>query len=180
MNELLVRDTASGMYVANSSLLSEEDVLAAAEEILKLRMMRGDDLRTLDQVKRFLQVRLGARLSEVFAVVFMDSSLRVLAYEELFFGTISMATVHYREVVRRCIHHNAAVIVVAHNHPSGNVLPSMQDIEMTAFMNNILKYVDVQLHDHIVVGDGCTSFTESGLMPAQLLASKKRRRSRAR
>lgn len=160
----LVRDGASGMYVANTAMLSEEDVLAAAEEILLRRLERGQQFNTIDAFIEYLKVRLSTRSSEVFAVLFLDSSLRMLAYEELFFGSITMAVVHPREVVRRCLHHNAAAVVIAHNHPSGDSTPSDADKKLTASLQATLLTMEVRIVDHIVVGKTCTSFLASGLL----------------
>ena len=172
----LVRDGASGMYVANTAMLSEEDVLAAAEEILFRRLERGDQLNTIERFVSFLWIRLNPRLSEVFAILFLDASLRMLAYEEMFFGTVSMTAVHPREIVRRCLHHNASHVVIAHNHPSGDSTPSTADKELTATLQSVLRLIDVKVVDHVVVGKVVTSFLASGLLEEPKVPRKRRAR----
>ena len=90
----------------------------------------------------------------MFAALFMDTRNRTLAYEELFTGTIDTATVYPREVVRRALLHNAAAVIVSHNHPSGRAEPSASDREITYQLFEALGLVGVRLVDHVVVGDG--------------------------
>jgi len=102
---------------------------------------------------------------EVFAVLFLDNRHRVLAFEELFRGTIDGASVHPREVVRRALHYNAAALILAHNHPSGVSEPSSADRRITERLQAALALIDVRVLDHIVVGHGeFTSFAERGLL----------------
>jgi DNA repair protein RadC len=103
---------------------------------------------------RYLKSRLCGYPYEVFACLFMDSRHRMLAFEELFRGSISGASVHPREVVRRCIAHNAASVIFAHNHPSGVAEPSADDRTVTLRLRDALGLIDVRVLDHIVVGEG--------------------------
>ncbi len=103
---------------------------------------------------RYFSQRLRGFAHEVFAVLFLDSRHRALAFEELFRGTIDGAEVHPREVVRRALAHNAAAVIVGHNHPSGSREPSAADRAVTAQLKQALSLVDVRLLDHFVVGDG--------------------------
>jgi DNA repair protein RadC len=99
----------------------------------------------------------------VFACLFLDQRHRVIAFEELFRGSIDGASVHPREVVRRCLAHNAAAVIVAHNHPSGVAEPSQSDHRITERLRDALGLVDIRLLDHIIVGDAdCVSFSERG------------------
>jgi len=99
----------------------------------------------------------------VFACLFLDNRYRVLAFEELFRGSIGGASVHPREVVRRCIAHNAAAVILAHNHPSGTPEPSQADRTITLRLRDALGLVDVRVLDHIIVGDGAPiSLAERG------------------
>jgi DNA repair protein RadC len=97
---------------------------------------------------------LRGRPQEVFAALFLDARHRALAFEELFQGTIDGAEVHPREVVRRALAHNAAAVIVGHNHPSGNPEPSAADRAVTARLKHALALVDLRLLDHFVIGDG--------------------------
>src|SRR5690606_13373899 len=88
------------------------------------------------------------------AALFLDTRHRALAFEELFRGTVDGAEVHPREVVRRALAHNAAALIVGHNHPSGSAEPSAADRAVTARLKQSLALVDVRLLDHFVIGDG--------------------------
>ena len=101
---------------------------------------------------------------EVFACLFLDNRHRVIQFEELFRGTIDSASVHPREVVRRCLFHNAAAVIFAHNHPSGIAEPSQSDERITQKLKDALQLIDVRVLDHFVVGDTVVSFAERGLL----------------
>lgn len=103
---------------------------------------------------RFLKARLTAYPYEVFACLFLDNRHRVIAFEELFRGTIDGASVHPREVVRHCLAHNAAAVIFAHNHPSGVSEPSAADRAITLRLRDALALVDVRVLDHFVIGSG--------------------------
>ena len=95
----------------------------------------------------------------------MDSQHRVIVFETLFYGTIDGASVYPREVVRRCLHHRAAAVILAHNHPSGVAEPSQADMRLTSTLVAALKLVDIRVLDHFVIGDGeLVSFAERGLI----------------
>ena len=128
------------------------------------RAKRGEVLEDPDAVRFFLSAKLRDRKAEVFAVVFLDSRHRVIAYEELFFGTVGSASVHPREIVRAAIKHNAAAVILAHNHPSGIAEPSQSDERITQRITEVLALIDVRVLDHFVVGDSIVSFAERGLL----------------
>jgi DNA repair protein RadC len=116
-------------------------------------------------VKHYLQLHLAARAHEVFAVVFLDAQNKLLAMEELFRGTLTQTSVYPREVVIRALHHQAAAVVLAHNHPSGAVQPSRADEALTQTLKAALALVDVRVLDHIIVAPGqALSMAEQGLM----------------
>jgi DNA repair protein RadC len=118
-----------------------------------------------DCTRRFLLAQLRDRPYEVFCCLFLDNRHRLLAFEEIFRGTIDGANVHPREVVRQTLLHNAASVIIAHNHPSGVVDPSQADEGVTKRLRQALALVDVRLLDHVIVGDGqCFSFSEAGLL----------------
>lgn len=132
--------------------------LAAALELcsrfLAAGLERGETMTDPSAAARYFAQRLRGRPHEVFAALFLDTRHRSLAFEELFTGTIDGAEVHPREVVRRALAHNAAAVIVGHNHPSGSSEPSAADRVVTARLKQALALVDVRLLDHFVVGDG--------------------------
>jgi DNA repair protein RadC len=116
-------------------------------------------------VKDYLALQIGGREREVFAVLFLDAQHRLVAFEELFQGTLSQTSVHPREVVKRALALNAAAVVLGHNHPSGLAEPSRADEFLTQTLRQALALVDVRVLDHIVVGRGqVVSMAERGLM----------------
>jgi DNA repair protein RadC len=128
-------------------------------------LQRGEELRSPDDTRSYLKARLRDYPHEVFASLYLDNRHRVIAFEELFRGTIDGASVHPREVVKRALHHNAAAVILAHNHPSGIAEPSRADQALTQRLKDALGLVDIRVLDHIVVGDGAvTSFAERGLL----------------
>ena len=132
--------------------------LSAALELcnrwLAADLERGEALTDPASAGRYFAQRLRGQPVEVFAVLFLDTRHRALAFEELFRGTIDGAEVHPREVVRRALAHNAAAAIVGHNHPSGNPEPRAADRAVTAQLKQSLALVDVRLLDHFVIGDG--------------------------
>jgi DNA repair protein RadC len=108
---------------------------------------------------------MGGRAHEVFAVLFLDSQNRLIALEELFRGTLNQTSVYPREVVLRALHHHAAAVVLAHNHPSGEARPSRADETLTQTLKAALALVDVRVLDHFVVTrtQAC-SMAEMGLV----------------
>ena len=115
------------------------------------------------QVKNYLLARLGHQPNEVFAALFLDNQHRVLGFEELFFGTINASSVHPRVVVQRALAHNAAAIIISHNHPSGVCEPSIADLDITQTLKRSLELIDVRLLDHLLVaGHQVISFAERG------------------
>jgi DNA repair protein RadC len=117
------------------------------------------------QAKDYLQLQLAGRPHEVFAVMFLDNQHRLLALEEMFRGTLTQASVYPREVVVRALHHHAAAVVLAHNHPSGSAEPSHADEVLTRQLKAALALVDVRVLDHVVVCRGqSVSLAERGLL----------------
>jgi DNA repair protein RadC len=100
----------------------------------------------------YLSARLRHLPYEVFACLYLDNRHRVLAFEELFRGTLDGASVHPREVVRACLRHNAAAVIFAHNHPSGVAEPSQADQAITRELGQALRLVGVRVLDHLVIG----------------------------
>ncbi len=137
-------------------------VLEMARRHLAEGLARGEVMRDPRVTRDFLHARLRDRAHEVFACLFLDTRHRVIAFEELFRGTIDGASVHPREVVRRALDHNAAALILAHNHPSGIAEPSEADRHITQRLKDALALVDVRVLDHVVVGDETVSLAERG------------------
>ncbi len=132
---------------------------------LQEEMRSGDALNSPGAVRDYLRLLLGARTQEVFMVIFLDAQHRVLASEEMFQGTLTQTSVYPREVVKRALHHNAAAVILAHNHPSGIAEPSQSDHLLTDALKQALALVDVRVLDHfIVAGTTCLSFAERGMV----------------
>lgn len=132
--------------------------LVAALELsrrhLNSEMERGCLLTDGQAAGRYFASRLRPRKREIFAALFLDKRHRALAFEELFSGSIDRTEVHPREVLRRALAHNAASVIVGHNHPSGNPEPSAADRRMTERLHHALDMVDIRLLDHFIIGDG--------------------------
>ena len=140
-------------------------VLEMAKRHQRETLARQDALTSPAQTQAYLQARLSDYPHEVFACLFLDNRHRVIEYEELFRGTIDGASVHPREVVRRALHHNAAALILAHNHPSGVAEPSEADRRITHRLGDALALVDVRVLDHVVVAAGTfVSMAEQGLL----------------
>jgi DNA repair protein RadC len=127
------------------------------------QLQRGEAFTDPEQAGTYFSRKLRALPHEVFACLFLDSRHRVIAYEELFRGTLDGSEVHPREVARRCLTHNAAAVIFGHNHPSGNPEPSAADRAVTARLKQALALVEVRVLDHFIVGDGpATSMAQRG------------------
>ncbi|MFA0117072.1 DNA repair protein RadC [Vibrio breoganii] len=151
------------MYTSMPAM-TENQILEKATEILEQRYIRGQALCSPDGVKNYLRHRLGSQDREVFALLLLDSQHRVIAYEELFYGTIDAATVYPREVVKHALKANAAAVILTHNHPSGDTSPSEADKRITKRLVDALSLIDIRVLDHFIVGENVTSFAERGLM----------------
>jgi DNA repair protein RadC len=175
--ELLATDGIAGLLQATPASLKlvkglgpakQAELLAVfeiARRAMLQRLQEREAFHTPDAVKQYLQLQLAHKNHEVFAVLFLDSQNRLLAMEELFRGTLSQTSVYPREVVLRALHHQAAAVVLSHNHPSGSVQPSRADEALTQNLKASLALVDVRVLDHIIVGQGqALSMAEQGLL----------------
>ena len=153
----------SGLGTAKYAQL--QAVLEMARRALRERLERGSALSSPQAVRDYLRLKLQDRPHEVFVAVFLDAQNRVLAVEELFRGTLTQTSVYPREVVKRALAHNAAALILAHNHPSGIAEPSRSDEALTQVLKQSLALVDVKVLDHFVIGAGMAmSFAERGLL----------------
>ncbi|MGF1528941.1 MAG: DNA repair protein RadC [Candidatus Competibacterales bacterium] len=140
-------------------------VLEMGRRYLEQTLVKGEALESAWATRQFLTAKLRHHPHEVFAVLFLDNRHRVIAFEELFYGTIDGAAVHPRQVVKRALHHNAAALICAHNHPSGVAEPSQADRQITQRLQAALALIDVRLLDHVIIGDGeAVSLAERGCL----------------
>jgi DNA repair protein RadC len=143
---------------------TEQDVLAAAEDILRKKLERQGSIGTPTDASDFLRMRIGALLHEEFHVLWLDNRHRILDCQKLFTGTVDGASIHPREVVRAALSYNASAAILAHNHPSGVAEPSAADRAITHELRDALRLIGVRVLDHIVVGAECVSMAARGLI----------------
>ena len=125
----------------------------------------GEKLGSSQATKRFLASRLRDQSREIFACIFLNNHNHIIAFEELFQGSLTEANVYPREIVKSALAHNAAKVILAHNHPSGNPAPSQADKDLTQHLKTALALVEIRVIDHIVVGQQENfSFAEVGLL----------------
>lgn len=154
----------TGTYLVESPV-TENDILLMARQLANLRLRKGRALTSPKDVFSHLQALLASYEHEVFALLMLDSQHRVIAFEEVFRGTLDGASVYPREVVKLALEHNAAALILVHNHPSGDSEPSMADRTLTTKLQDALNLVGVRTLDHIVVGhEGCVSLAERGYL----------------
>ena len=141
-------------------------VLEMSRRALAEAMKQDSLLNTPDTVRDYLRLHLAGLRHEVFFALWLDAQNRLIAAEELFRGTLTQASVYPREVVKKALAHNAAAVVLAHNHPSGVAEPSSADSQLTRELKQALALIDVRVLDHfIVAGTACPlSFAERGLL----------------
>lgn len=138
-------------------------VLEMGRRHLESSLKHGDAFTDADTTMRYIKQRLRAYPHEVFACLYLDNQHRFLQFDELFRGTIDGASVYPREVVKSALQHNAAAVILAHNHPSGIAEPSQADIHITKRIQSALDLVDIRVLDHIIVGDAdVTSLAQLG------------------
>ncbi|KZN14123.1 RadC family protein [Marinomonas sp. TW1] len=154
-----------GFGLGDAKYTQLQAVLEMSKRHLQEQLMREAVFSSAEQVRSYLSSQLRHVQREIFAVLFLDSQHRLIRYQELFLGTIDAAAVYPREVVKAALQHNAAAVIIAHNHPSGVAEPSQADISITSRIKSALELIDVRLLDHFVVGDGLpVSLAERGLV----------------
>ena len=141
-----------------------EYILEKARHIIRDKFAKGDRISKSTDAAKAIQVWLAPNEREVFGVLFLDNSHKVLAFRELFLGTIDRSAVYPREVVKEALALNARAVILAHNHPSGDTTPSDQDIQVTQLLQKALALIKVDVLDHLIVGRDVTSLREKGLI----------------
>lgn len=176
--DLLTRfGSLTGIFAASQADLSQVHGIGASKYVqlqaifemsrraLNEQMQVKDMLSSPQQVRDFLCLKLGGLSREVFVVIFLDAQNRMITSEEMFSGTLTQTSVYPREVVKKALHHNAASVIFAHNHPSGIAQPSQADELITKQLKQALALVDVRILDHFIVAGNTTfSFVERGLL----------------
>ncbi len=156
--------SVSGIGMAKAAQLKASFELARRG--LAQEMSARDTFASPGQVRDWLRLKLATRQNEVFMALWLDAQNRLLKAEELFSGTLTQTSVYPREVVKSALAHNAAAVILAHNHPSGIAEPSHADELLTTALKNALAMVDVKVLDHFIVAGNAPplSFAERGLL----------------
>lgn len=151
--------------IGTSKYAQLQDIFEMSRRALSEQMQEKDHLSSPQQVRDYLCLKLGHLSREVFMVLFLDAQNRIVTTEEMFSGTLTQTSVYPREVVKRALQHNAASVILAHNHPSGVAQQSQADELLTQQLKQALALVDVRVLDHfIVAGNSSLSFAERGLL----------------
>jgi DNA repair protein RadC len=152
-----------GLGVAKYTQL--QAILEISQRYLQAELQNKDVLNNTDATRAFLTARLGSYTHEVFACLYLNNNNQILAFEELFQGTINNAYIHPRILIKRALEHNATALIFAHNHPSGNINPSSADKELTQHLIQVLQMIDIRVLDHFIIGrNESASFVELGLL----------------
>ncbi|EGM8187814.1 DNA repair protein RadC [Escherichia coli] len=142
---------------------TEHLLIEQARKLLRASVRKGKQLTSPDDVRDFLLFTLALRENEVFGVVLLDNQNRVQVWRELFQGSVNEIPIYPREVVKLALQHNAASIILVHNHPSGSTEVSAQDRHITQRLQQALELIDVRVLDHFIVAGDCTvSMAECG------------------
>ncbi len=141
----------SGLGITRYSQLQAARELCRRSDFISLQ--KEIKLTNSQQTCSFLKRKLRDKKNEIFAVLFLDSQCRLLTYEELFQGSINTTSIHPRPIIERALTLNAAALIIAHNHPSGISDASQEDIHTTEMLRKALNLIDVELLDHLVIGD---------------------------
>ena len=166
MREVKSEDTPEYGGVTSRSDAMDDQVITQAMGILRERLHKPEAMvESPNTTAQYLKLALAEKEYEAFCLLLLDNRHRVLEFVELFHGTIDGASVYPREVVKVVLAHNAAAVVLAHNHPSGVPEPSEADKRITQRLTDALRLIDVRVLDHIVIGGtDHVSFAERGLI----------------
>lgn len=141
-----------GLGVAKFTQL--QAVIEMGKRLLAEKLQKGTVMDSPQVVRDFLCAQLRGEPHEVFGCLFLDSKYRVITYENQFYGSINESTVYPRQIIKRCLHFNAAAVIFTHNHPSGIAEPSNNDKVLTKELINALSYIDIKVLDHLIIGEG--------------------------
>ena len=151
--------------IGTSKYVQLQAIFEMSRRALAEQLQSRDVLNSPQAVRDYLVLKLGSLTKEVFLVLFLNTQNHLVATEEMFAGTLTQTSVYPREVIKRALHHNAAAVIFAHNHPTGTAQQSQADELLTRHLKQALALVDVQVLDHfIVAGNNTLSFSERGLI----------------
>jgi DNA repair protein RadC len=143
--------------ITEENLIIKQDLSILSNRVSKEQQL----LNSPGLVKEFLTLKLGQKENEVFGVMWLNIMNKLIAYDEIFNGTLDNCAVYPREIVKEGLKHNARSVILFHNHPGGDTTPSAADIECTQSLYDALKLVDICILDHLIVaGDKMISFVE--------------------
>lgn len=152
----------SGIGPKNS--LAIHFIQAVAKRYLKQRLVGRQYLHSSREVREYLLYTMRGLEREVFITIFLDASQAIITSEVMAEGTVNVNTIYPREIMKRGLELNATALIIAHNHPSGSLKPSQQDLRLTKMLSLICQSMQVRLLDHIIIGDDAFSFADQGLM----------------
>lgn len=145
--------------------VSRDDIIHTASALLQQTIAHSELMNNAKLVGNYLQLQLAQQSNEQFCVMFLNNQHQLIAFETLFSGTIDQAPVFPRVIVQRALEHNAAAVILAHNHPSGTLEASRADRTITQRIQDALQLIDVRVLDHFIVStEGWLSFSESGYL----------------
>ncbi len=151
--------------MGSSKYVQLQAIFEMSRRALGEQLQQRDVFESPGQVREYLQLKLAHLPYEAFLVLFLDVQNRLVASEEMFTGTLMQTSVHPREVVKRALHHNAAAVIFAHNHPTGMAKQSQEDELLTQHLKDALELVGTRVLDHFVIaGNQTLSFKEKGLL----------------
>jgi DNA repair protein RadC len=140
-------------------------VLEISQRHFESGLKKGNAMESPEQVAQYLSSQIGHQQRETFGLLLLDQQNQLLNFQALFTGTLNQANVHVREIIKTTLEQNAAAVILAHNHPSGDPTPSSSDIELTHSLINAFELIEVRCLDHVIIGDKgrWTSFAKQGL-----------------
>ncbi len=151
--------------VGDNNVFGLKIAQAVARRYLADRVVGADFIRSANDVIEYLTHKLRDRAKEAFIVIYLNGRNQIIRMEELFEGTLTTSAVYPREVVKNALKNNAAALVFVHNHPSGTLTPSRDDMAITKKLKQALTTIDVSVHDHLIIaGDGYYSFADHGVL----------------
>ena len=164
MTPQLIAGELPGTYLL-SDAVTDQQLMELAQRMAKRRLRKGRLVDKPDAVFNALKTLMMAYQHEIFGMLMLDNRHRIIEFKELFRGTIDSASVYPREIIKEVLTHNAAAVILVHNHPSGDPEPSVADRSITERIQKALSTIEVRLLDHVIVGsEGTCSFAERGLL----------------
>ncbi|BBP46921.1 UPF0758 protein [Thiosulfatimonas sediminis] len=153
--------------LGDAKFVQLQAVLEMSRRHFESGLQKGDAMQAPNLVARFLEHQIGHQARETFGVLLLDQQHHLIHYQNLFTGTLNQASVYPREVLKIALQYDAAAVILAHNHPSGDPTPSQADIQLTAQLSQALQLIDIRTLDHLILGDKgrWSSLAELGKMP---------------